>query len=148
MKTVKYWKTKLPNALNLIAKRIILLLILGLGLNACGPQAPEKTEELPDWIIPEDKMVEVLTDVHIVEGARIGKKVLGDSSSAKAYYDLIWHKYGITEELYDSSFRFYSRNAERMDLMYEEVLTRLTKLSSAEEAASGGRKKEKDEEDE
>lgn len=140
MKMEKFWRTKQPNALNLIAKRFMLLMVLGFGLNACGPQAPEKTEDFPDWIIPEDKMVDVLTDVHIVEGARIGKKVLGDSSSAKAYYDLVWHKYGITEELYDSSFRFYSRNAERMDLMYEEVLTRLTKMSSTEEAVSGGRK--------
>jgi hypothetical protein len=115
-------------------------------LVACGPEAPEKTEALPDWIIPEEKMVDVLTDVHIIEGARIGQSVLGDSLPAKFHYQKVWEKYNINAALYDSSFRYYSRNAERMDLMYEEVLTRLTKMSSELEA-NPNKKEEEEEED-
>jgi len=91
-------------------------------------------------------MVKILTDVHIIEGARIGTKVLGDSLSAKDHYEVLWNKYQISPEVYDSSFRFYSRNAERMDLMYEEVLTNLTKLSS--EVQANGADEEIEEEEE
>lgn len=115
----------------------ILLLGFALLVVACAPQAPEKSEPLPDWIIPEAKMVDVLTDVHIIEGARIGTKVLGDSLPVQAHYKFLWQKHKISPELYDSSFRFYSRNAERMDKMYEEVLTRLTKVSTRVDAPEG-----------
>tara|TARA_Y100001934_G_C11947679_1_gene583365 strand:+ start:297 stop:695 length:399 start_codon:yes stop_codon:yes gene_type:complete len=131
----------------LIVKRIILILIGLSFLQACGPDAPPKSEAIPDWVIPEDKMVKILTDVHIIEGARIGTKVLGDSLSAKDHYEMLWHKYQISPEVYDSSFRFYSRNAERMDLMYEEVLTNLTKLSSEVQANGSDEENEEAEED-
>lgn len=108
----------------------IALFLFGLLLFGCGPEAPEKVESPPEWLIPEDKMVDILTDVHIIEGARIGTKVLGDTLPVKVHYDLLWHKHEINQALYDSSFQYYSRNAERMDVMYEEVLTRLTKVSS------------------
>lgn len=130
------------------ARLSILTFVLGLILSACGPTAPEKSEPLPDWIIPPDKMTDVLTDVHIIEGARIGTSVLGDSLPAIKHYEVLWSKYGITEELYDSSYRFYSRNAERMDLMYEEVLERLTKMSTELEANPATQSREEEEEEE
>jgi len=109
-------------------------LFLGLALlTACAPEAPQKTADIPDWVIPEDKMINILTDVHIIEGARIGKKVLGDSLYALDHYMKLWDKHHIRESQYDSSFRFYSRNAEKMDVLYEQVLTNLSTMSSAVE---------------
>ncbi|MGK0406437.1 MAG: hypothetical protein ACJAZH_000249 [Roseivirga sp.] len=110
--------------------------------SACSPQAPQKTADLPEWIIPEDIMMAVLTDVHIIEGARIGKTVLGDSLWTIDHYDKLWEKYHISETLYDSSFRFYSRNPEKMDQLYEQVLTNLSTMSSELEGASDDDKEE------
>lgn len=117
-------------------------LFLVLLLFACAPDAPPKYEDIPDWVISEDKMTDLLTDMHIIEGARIGTRVLGDSLPVNAHYEKLWEKHGLSASIYDSSFRFYSRNAERMDLMYEEVLTRLTKMSTRIEVP-----KERDDED-
>lgn len=75
-------------------------------------------------------MIEILTDVHIIEGARIGKKVLGDSLFTIDHYNKLWEKHQITEAKYDSSFRFYTRNADKMDLLYEEVLVNLSTMAS------------------
>lgn len=91
-------------------------------------------------------MTDVLTDVHILEGARIGKKMIGDSLFTIQHYENLWEKHGIDEALYDSSFQFYCQHAERMDRMYDEVLTRLSKLSS-EVAAKGGEESEEEEEE-
>lgn len=115
-------------------------LFLGLlfGLSACqAPQAPTKEVTLPEWIIPEAKMTDILTDVHVLEGARIGKKMIGDSLYTIDHYNKLWEKHQVTEALYDSSFRFYCQHAERMDRMYEEVLTRLSKMSSNVSAQGG-----------
>ncbi len=89
-------------------------------------------------------MTDILTDVHILEGARIGKKVLGDSLYTYDHYQKLWDKHQVSETLYDSSFEFYCRNAERMDRMYEEILTRLSRKSS--ELAAQGIEEEEEEE--
>ena len=113
-------------------------LFLGLAfLTACAPEAPKKTADVPDWVISEDKMIAILTDVHIIEGARIGKKVLGDTLYALDHYMKLWDKHHIRESQYDSSFRFYSRNAEKMDVLYEQVLTNLSTMSSEIEGEPG-----------
>jgi len=118
---------------------------LGLSLaflTACAPDGPKKTADIPAWVIPEDKMIVILTDVHIIEGARIGKKVLGDSLYTIDHYTNLWDKHNIRESQYDSSFRFYSRNAEKMDLLYEEVITNLSTMSSKAESESLSEKEE------
>jgi len=99
-------------------------------LSSCGPEATPKEEPLPDWAIPEDRMTDIMTDVHVLEGARIGKRMIGDTNWAYDHYLRLWEKYGINETIYDSNFRYYSRNAERMDRIYEQVMTRLSQMSA------------------
>lgn len=124
----------------MIGKRKYHLGLCLLFLGACSPQAPKKTADLPEWIIPEEKMIAVLTDVHIIEGARIGKTVLGDSLWTIDHYTKLWDKHHISETLYDSSFRFYTRNPEKMDQLYEQVLTNLSTMSSETEGNSDAAK--------
>jgi hypothetical protein len=113
----------------LTVKSKILSLSLAF-LFSCAPAAPEIIETAPEGLIPKNEMTNILTDVHIIEGARIGKMVLGDSLYALDHYKALWKKHHISEAIYDSSFQYYSRNAELMDEMYEEVLTRLTTMTS------------------
>lgn len=123
-------------------------MLLAFWLVACQPpQAPVKETPLPDWVMPEDKMTEIMIDVHIIEGARIGKKVLGDSLYALDHYQKLWDKHGITKEYYDSSFDFYCQNAERMDRIYEDVILRLSEISSEQAKKNKGRKDDEEEEE-
>jgi len=80
-------------------------------------------------------MVMVLTDLHLVEGARSGQRVLGDSLRAPdRYYQALWKKYDISKARYDSNFYYYSRQAPQMNELYAEVLKRLSKLESWQQA--------------
>ncbi len=147
MKMVRYWKIVPHKDSNLIVKNWYIFLLV-FGLVACqAPQAPEKETPLPDWVIPEDKMTDILLDVHIIEGARIGKKVLGDSLYALDHYNKLWEKHQISKEHYDSSFDFYCQNAERMDRIYEDVILKLSEISS-EQAATSPRHQDEEEEEE
>lgn len=109
--------------------RYFILGLLLWSLQACGPEATPKEAPLPDWAIPEDRMTDIMTDVHILEGARIGKRMIGDTNWAHDHYQRLWEKYNINEAIYDSNFRLYSKNAERMDRIYEEVMARLTEMT-------------------
>ncbi|MDZ7848727.1 MAG: hypothetical protein U5L96_19455 [Owenweeksia sp.] len=47
-----------------------------LGLIACQGPPPEKR---PVHVIPADSMALILTDIHLVEGAKVGQRIMGDS---------------------------------------------------------------------
>lgn len=76
-------------------------------------------------------MVEILTDAHIIEGARIGSQMMGDSLSIDVYYDKLWDKYQISRSIYDSNFSYYARNPQVMEQLYQRVLANLSSEASA-----------------
>ncbi len=76
-------------------------------------------------------MVRLMTDIHLVEGSRMGGKTIGDTLPTRVYFEKVWEKYGTTREAYDSNFRYYVRNAERMDKIYEQVLENLSQLEAS-----------------
>lgn len=116
----------------MIAKKIILLFSLAaLGLGSCAPPAPQKVDPRPDGVLSEAEMVEILTDAHIIEGARIGSQMMGDSLSIDVYYDKLWDKYQISRSIYDSSFSYYARNPQVMEQLYQRVLANLSSEASA-----------------
>lgn len=82
---------------------------------------------IPSQVIPPDSMTAILTDVHLIEGARIGSRVMGDSLSVGDYYQKLYAKHGITRARFDSSFDFYSQNPEHMAPIYEKVVENLNR---------------------
>ena len=80
---------------------IVSLIYVFFLLGSCGMPKEEKTR--PDWVIEPEKMTEMLVDLHIVEGSRIGRKVMGDTVLIDNYYEKIWEKYNLTRADFDSS---------------------------------------------
>lgn len=109
--------------MSLIAR--IIPLFACLFLLACS-----NTEEIP---VPEDvlhpeQMILVMTDMHLIEGAKIGRKIMGDSILLDEYYHKIFDKYQIDKDIFERSFRFYSAEPPVMDKIYERVLENLNEL--------------------
>jgi len=97
-----------------------LVLSTGLFLMfwTCGPKV-----ELPT--IPEDQLVLVLCDVHIMEGALQNRPSLKKDSIAKIYYDQVYQKHNITENDFLISLERLEANPKLMSKVYGEVLVRL-----------------------
>lgn len=113
--------------LSLIARKIIAAVLL---LSAsCAPKDVEP-EKKHSWVISQDSMALLLTDVHLVEGAKIGDQAIGDTLPIAVHYQKIWDKYGINQSRYDSNFLYYSRNAHLMDEIYAKVLENLSKIEA------------------
>lgn len=109
------------NAWSLIANLILAFAVVG-----CGPQLehPKKNQA----VLSPDSMAIILTDIHLVEGAKVGENMLGDSLRAPHYFREIYDKYGITENYFEKSFDHYTALPEAMNQIYEKVIENLSKL--------------------
>jgi hypothetical protein len=98
-----------------------------LFLTACG------SDSLPAGILSKEKMVEVLTEVHIAEADQ-QQKVLEQSAtmSDTFSFDAVFKKVNISRAEYDNSMKFYSANPELLDQVYDEVINELSHRQSQE----------------
>lgn len=86
---------------------------------------------VPEDILSRDEMVAIMTDMHIVEGARMGRNMMGDSLGVEVYFEKIYAKHKVSKEEFDSSFSFYTKHPGTMDKIYEQVIENLNSLEVA-----------------
>lgn len=130
-------------------------MVLLLVFSACGEKEEPSTAiigEQPVDLIPEDKMIQVLADVHMLESALAYR---GPSTPSRSpfmvaptekveipppgsqeslpYYD-IFAKYGYTRDQYERSLQWYSLDPVHYSEMYDEVINELTRRQAKENA--------------
>jgi hypothetical protein len=103
-------------------------LLLGAWLlSACS--APE--DERPDNLVPEDRMAEILTQVHIAE-ARVSRLGLRSVDSSNIVYKhlegQIFQKFKVDTSAYRKSYIYYSSHPKDMEVIYKRVTEKLQKL--------------------
>lgn len=104
-------------------KRILYLLSF-VALAGCG----QKTEKRPADLLPEQKMVQILADVHIAE-ARIETNVLYPDTALMIFnkeQKQILEAHGVEEEDFRKTYRYYLTHVEQMDKLYEVILDTLS----------------------
>lgn len=93
-----------------------------------GCQAPE--DHKPDDLIPEDRMVDILTEVHLAE-SQTSRLSLGSTDSSRVAYKHIetklFQKMKVDTSVYSRSFIFYSSHPKYMERIYQNVVDRLKK---------------------
>jgi len=104
---------------------VVLIVILMAGCT----EKLNKNPPSPENLIPKDKMIELLTDIHLAEAAIFSKQKLGENIDIVKYdfYFFILEKYQISPEQFKQSFRYYQADLEVFDEIYMEVITLLSK---------------------
>ena len=92
----------------------------------------DKTVHIPDSVLPEEKMAEVLVDIHLLE-ATLNISTFSRDNITKS--DLspttdILKKHEINKAQYDESFAFYTRNPQLLGEVYQQVLNDLSKMQA------------------
>lgn len=83
----------------------------------------------PNGVLNSKKMTSILVKMHKTDAALAEKGfVLGRYSNKAPYYNFILKKYGITEAQFDSSLVWYTKNPQRFENVYDDVLAQLTNL--------------------
>jgi hypothetical protein len=89
-----------------------------------------KEQSVPSVIIPEEKMVEILTDIRLAEGSY--KVLIENGVSANDYIDssyrFIYQSHQITSKQMDTSMKYYSMNPDNMEKMLKKVSLRIEEI--------------------
>lgn len=113
---------------NLDVRRVLKVFSLALFLvivTGCVRKA-EKNE--PEVLLSEQQMINLLTDVQIIEADVNYLRSLGKDSSERnvSYYEQLFQHYGINEKIFSENMDYYTRNVVVMERIMDSVLYRLT----------------------
>ena len=102
-------------------KRFLILSFCILSLASCS------SSNKPTGLLPEDKMVEVLIDIHLTEGLTSAMPVAYDSS--RVLYRLlendVFIKHEVSDSVFTQSMLYYLRDPEEMEQIYSRVVDSL-----------------------
>ncbi len=95
----------------------LLFLVFSLFFWACTPS-------VPSGILSEEKMTDVLVDIHLAQGMAEAQSENTDVARYK-YIQAVFQKHRITEAEFDSSMVYYSGRAEKFTFVYNNVVNRV-----------------------
>ncbi len=111
---------------NLFQRHLWSLLLSGWLMGACT--APE--DKRPDNLIDENRMADILTEVHMAEArvARLNLRSIDSSNIAYKHLESgIFKKFGVDTATYRTSYIFYSAHPADMEAIYQRVTEQLKK---------------------
>ena len=90
---------------------------------SCG----EKEIPIP---LSEEKMIEVLIDIHMAESMIEKLPVLDRDTVGSVYYRMIYRTHGISKEDFDESISILREDPVRLNKVYSEILEQLNVLEA------------------
>jgi len=83
----------------------------------------------PKGVLSQGTMTDVLVDMHKTDAILAENNTAYGQYSKKApYYNYIFKKHGITKAEFDSTLVWYTKNPQKFENMYDDVIKRLTAL--------------------
>jgi len=99
----------------MIRSRKIALISLSVLAVSCS--------NVPSGIIPQDKMADIMADIHVGEAVvEMNRSDYYGDSMKQVMKQSILYKYGVTTEEVDSSLAWYGRNIERYMEVYDKTI--------------------------
>jgi len=100
-------------------------------LTSCYHEVKEKVA-IPERLLSEDSLIDVLTEVQLADGAVTYKRISHKKAEneKEKYYAYIYKKYHLTPELLKQNVDYYNSNPDKMIAIYDKVLARLSQLEA------------------
>ncbi len=117
--------------LHLMHTNLIKLFIVSvLFFSSCKPTS-EENEVVPETVLSEDRLVKVLTDAYLAEGASgiNVKNVPGEKFDSVYVFNPISDN-RIDKAVFDSSMAYYTRHPKKLKLIYDKILDRLSVIQA------------------
>ena len=93
---------------------------------SCGPEPTP----IP---MDEDKLVEVLIDVHVAEAAVQMLRGATKDSVINAYYDQIFEIHGLSREDFETTMEILRTDPKRMEGLYSKIMNEMERQEVTEE---------------
>lgn len=117
----------------------LLLAPLLLAVPAC--QRPEEAP-VPADLLPKERLVPLLADLHVLEAQVEGSRLSTDSARAlflAQQKELLW-KREISDSAFQRSYRYYSIHGKDLNDIYTAVVDTLTRREEAFDPAAAAKK--------
>jgi hypothetical protein len=103
----------------------------------------KKDIDSPAILLSEEKMVDIMFDVQILESDLNYKKSMGENKMTlkDSYYDQLFKHYHVNDEVFDQNIRYYTQRPEVLEKIMDQVLKRLLdqqNLYSSKNVSKGG----------
>ena len=117
-------------------KRLFLIALLFVLATACGHK---DKGFMPDRLLSEQEMIDVLTDVQIIEAdinyqksmeREQGETPKDYSRLTQSYYDQLFEHHGITDTIFSQNIKYYTERPAVLERIMDSVLQRLVKEQS------------------
>ncbi|MBC8173831.1 MAG: DUF4296 domain-containing protein [Chitinophagales bacterium] len=122
---------------------LFFLMLVLLAETSCKPKSDllfreDMLHDIPDSIIAADKMISILTDVHLAEAA--AQELRSDSVKAdvllKKYYPEILDYYQVTGQQFENSYDYYTKTPLLMNYVYQKIIEKLNLMESENKGAN------------
>lgn len=91
------------------------------------------SDKVPSGVIPEKKMVGVLTDMHLADGYTSTLDSYRDSIEIATVYQTLYKRYDTDSAQIHKSLDYYSQHPEVLQKIYKQVNDNLGKIQMAEQ---------------
>jgi len=106
-----------------IMRCFLVFALVSIGLLGCHKHTSTK---IPADIIQPDSLVQVLTDVHILQATmQLGYNQKDSINNSQQAFQSLWKKHHMTQSEYEKDMKFYSYHPDLLDSVYEKVLSNL-----------------------
>ena len=89
--------------------------------------------KIPNGIIAQDKMTNLLTDIHIVDGSMYSVMQFPDSlyKYGTDKYHMVFRKYHTDSVQFKKSFQYYAAHPDKMEAIYEQITINIKQKSDS-----------------
>jgi hypothetical protein len=86
----------------------------------------------PKNLIGDAKMVDLLTEIHLVEGSVTPMLLQSDSATQYVMnnYNFLFKKYNTDQDKFKETMHYYVQHPKELDKVYEQVIENLSKMQS------------------
>ncbi len=95
---------------------------------------------MPERLLSEQEMINVMTDVQIIEADLNYMKTQEKEADelpkmdyrklTQSYYDQLFEHYGITDSIFSQNMRYYTQYPAQLEKIMDSVFQRLTRMQS------------------
>ena len=110
--------------------KLLLLTAIFSLLFACNnhENETEKNTSNYDNIIHQDTLVNIIVDIHKIDGLVLSRSVDSDKYPRETLYFSVFENYNVTNEEFNNTIRYYTVNdIKTLNDIYSEVLGKLNK---------------------
>ena len=96
-------------------------------LSCCAILLLLACEKPENHIIEQEKMVNILVDVHLIEASLLGYSEEQKDTLTELYYNQIYEIHAVTENDFLEEMDYLKKNPEKLKELYEKVLEEIDK---------------------